>query len=120
MRKIVLALVAAATLVACSSKNTNETQAANQDGLPAPSATTANQRGLLTNPEHGQPGHDCALPVGAPLAQKIATTPQPAPDNATPTAPQPVAEKPSITQKLNPAHGQPGHDCAKPVGAPLS
>lgn len=52
------------------------------------------------NPEHGQLGHRCDIPVGAPLVAK---------------------EKPVDTQirQLNPEHGQPGHRCDIPVGAPL-
>ncbi len=71
------------------------------------------------NPAHGQPGHDCAIPVGAPLdgsgSQNQVTT--------LPTISQPIAQ-PSVqpataANGLNPAHGQPGHDCAVAVGAPL-
>lgn len=138
MKRLVYAL-AIISLSACNSKNTNkevvEVPATNQ--LPAtqtaPIATTEQQNntsGLLTNPAHGQPGHDCAIPVGAPLKQNISTsqttTAPPAPTTTVPvtTQPatsQPVAQQPSSSgKKLNPAHGQPGHDCAIPVGAPLS
>jgi len=133
MKRILCMLVLACLLSACNnskSNTTTETQTATQgglSGLQAPTATIEKQAGLLTNPEHGKPGHDCALPVGAPLAQKTTAQQVPAPNNNTsqptnvaPTAPQPVAENTSSSQKLNPAHGQPGHDCAKPVGAPLS
>ena len=132
MRRILYMVVLAGLFSACNNSKSNtatETQAATQSGLSgsqaAPTATTAGQAGLLTNPEHGKPGHDCALPVGAPLAQKTNTQQLPPPQPAAPTvtAPataQPVAEKASGSGKLNPAHGQPGHDCAKPVGAPLS
>ncbi|MGV3640601.1 MAG: hypothetical protein ACO1NZ_08795, partial [Adhaeribacter sp.] len=115
-------------------------------------ATAGGQAGL--NPAHGQPGHNCAVPVGAPLpgaaaaSQPVATslstttTPLPSagplatPGSASATTPatapvagpialpsQPAATPVAITGKaatgLNPAHGQPGHDCAVPVGAPL-
>lgn len=100
---------------------------------PAPvvnmeAAPAANQSSAGLNPEHGKPGHRCDIPVGAPLNSPagappvapttINTVPQviqtqaPAPPVMTP----PVAEK---GQRLNPQHGQPGHDCAVPVGAPL-
>lgn len=85
--------------------------------------------GAGINPEHGQPGHDCALPVGSPLnnsaaqntgAPQINLAPHPGstvePTTAAPAAPatpQPVAAG------MNPAHGEPGHDCAIAVGAPL-
>jgi hypothetical protein len=45
--------------------------------------------------------------VTAPVTAPVMT---PAPTN-TPTS--------GSTAKLNPAHGQPGHDCAIAVGAPL-
>lgn len=95
------------------------------------------------NPPHGQPGHRCDLPVGAPLngsapAAKQATTNQtnktftvsPA-GNATVTkienseiqteAPKPVAQTtlPGMEGKPNPAHGETGHRCDIPVGVNL-
>jgi hypothetical protein len=80
------------------------------------------------NPAHGQPGHRCDIAVGAPLnssAGKSTTTAKPDPLlsnvqaaadslaiwNALPTD--------STGAKLNPAHGQPGHDCSIAVGKPL-
>lgn len=71
------------------------------------------------NPVHGQPGHRCDIAVGAPLnsAAKSATTivqPQAAPQQSAP-----LQVVPNLSAKLNPAHGQPGHDCAIPVGQPL-
>ncbi|MDQ8003888.1 MAG: hypothetical protein REI64_03745 [Pedobacter sp.] len=127
MKKILCAIALVGLFSACdNSKNNTQTQVptATQGGLSglqnAPAATTESQTSLLTNPEHGKPGHDCALPVGAPLKQKATTQQSTAPVPNTPVAPEPVAAKPSSAQKLNPAHGQPGHDCAKPVGAPLS
>lgn len=122
MKKFLYAIALVGLFAACNnSKNTTQTQvpAATQGGLSGlqatPAPTTDGQAGLLTNPEHGKPGHDCVLPVGAPLKQKTA-----APQTTTPAAAQPAAVQPAGAQKLNPAHGQPGHDCAKPVGAPLS
>ena len=74
------------------------------------------------NPPHGQPGHDCAIAVGAPLngspAPNIVPTSAPTMNFPTATpAPSPVST--SGGQRLNPPHGQPGHDCAVQVGAPL-
>lgn len=126
MKRILYAL-ALISFSACNSKSTNTTQGGLSGLQTAPTATTEKQAGLLTNPEHGKPGHDCALPVGAPLTQKTAPQQLPAPITTVPTAPQPAvtapqpaATKPISSAKINPAHGQPGHDCAKPVGAPLS
>jgi len=93
------------------------------------------------NPPHGEPGHDCAIAVGAPLNspkstpapvnQSIQMSPQP----VTPAQTTPVSTTPAPTTtpimavppaggsggsgKVNPPHGEPGHDCAKAVGAPL-
>ncbi|HEY1113072.1 MAG TPA: hypothetical protein VGE66_05905 [Chitinophagaceae bacterium] len=80
-----------------------------------------------TNPPHGQPGHRCDLAVGAPLNGA------PAPSMQVPTG----AQKPNMTiqpqatpvtmpapsnsggARINPPHGQPGHDCSVQVGQPL-
>ncbi len=105
---------------------------------PALSGQFANTKITATgglNPAHGMPGHDCAIAVGAPLkvtssasttapsaassAKVITTAPVSAPIDFTgiPTNVNSVAS-PS-NGKVNPAHGQPGHDCAVAVGAPL-
>lgn len=75
------------------------------------------------NPPHGQPGHRCDIPVGQPLNSKPATqttTPQ---NNTQVQAPQPApataVANTGPKPKLNPAHGEPWHDCAKKVGEPL-
>jgi hypothetical protein len=86
------------------------------------------------NPAHGQPGHDCAIAVGAPLKSVASTKPASAPAAVNPIeigTPK-IEEAKTVTEpainfganldkkaKLNPAHGQPGHDCAIAVGAPL-
>lgn len=74
------------------------------------------------NPPHGQPGHDCAVAVGAPLNGSPAPNmvPTSAPTMNFPTAtPSPSQAPISGGQRLNPPHGEPGHDCAVQVGAPL-
>jgi hypothetical protein len=82
--------------------------------VAAPATTNA------LNPAHGQPGHRCDIAVGAPLnsapANKAAA-PQSPVQTITPI--QPVQNNSGSTAKLNPAHGQPGHDCSIPVGQPL-
>lgn len=78
------------------------------------SATTK----LLYNPAHGEPGHTCALPVGAPLSNQSAsaapvqTTALPDPSVLPPIDPN--------NSRLNPEHGKPGHRCDIPVGQPLN
>jgi len=73
------------------------------------------------NPPHGEPGHRCDIPVGQPLNSKPASaTPAPAP--VQPAQPAPVAQPVANTgpkPKLNPAHGEPWHECSKQVGEPL-
>ena len=64
------------------------------------------------NPPHGQPGHKCEIPVGAPLDSPPSATAAPSTPSATTT---PVVTAPG----MNPPHGEPGHDCKVPVGDPL-
>lgn len=98
------------------------------------------------NPAHGQPGHRCDIPVGAPLNsppgkanQAQAATPTPGKGqvikmNPTATAgsttitpSQAPGNVPAILQEpgaatapgMNPPHGQAGHRCDVAVGAPL-
>jgi len=85
------------------------------------------------NPVHGQPGHRCDIPVGAPLNSPVAK--QPAANTAqsgtttqnftvTPPANNAVpallsTEEVATADGMNPAHGKPGHRCDIAVGAPL-
>lgn len=88
------------------------------------------------NPPHGQPGHRCDIPVGAPLnspaakttatastpqsgtaTQNFTVTPPPA-ANAVPALLSTETNK-TVADGINPAHGQPGHRCDVAVGAPL-
>jgi|GEM_PF-699937 len=115
---------------------------------PAPTATTAKGGASdKLNPAHGQPGHRCEIPVGAPLDSKpvpkqntagnqIQVQPQPqsqsqpqyvvTPANSGASAPVTVpaptaAPAPAkVAPGMNPAHGQPGHRCDISVGAPLN
>jgi hypothetical protein len=90
----------------------------------AQAATAAATTGQALNPPHGEPGHDCGLPVGAPLNSAPAPKAdvKAAPQTSNPPAVQvaPTANNASSGQKLNPPHGEPGHDCAVAVGAPLN
>lgn len=80
-----------------------------QNNAPAQPAPANNNAQAALNPPHGQPGHDCGIPVGAPLNSA-------APNNTQPQAPSQAND----AVALNPPHGQPGHDCGVPVGAPLN
>lgn len=78
--------------------------------------TPVNPVGL--NPAHGLPGHRCDIPVGASLNSPPQSNPTMAPRLPAPTLPLPSAPG-LVAGGTNPPHGQPGHDCSKPVGAPL-
>jgi len=77
----------------------------NTDNVAVPSTPVKTALGV--NPPHGQPGHDCAIPVGGPLNN---SSPVVIPSTSTPV---------KTPLGMNPPHGQPGHDCAITVGAPL-
>ncbi|WP_341227539.1 hypothetical protein [uncultured Arcticibacterium sp.] len=97
---------------------------------PVPAALTAAQPTVAStpnlnvnlkniNPAHGQPGHDCAVAVGAPLPAKGAAKAAAPASISAPAATTPNFGLPANVGKVNPAHGQPGHDCGVAVGAPL-
>lgn len=95
-------------------------------GAPATQGA-ASGTAVALNPAHGQPGHRCDIPEGAPLnSAPIQGAMLPGNNNAA-AAPVPAAPAQSIplpsttsTARLNPAHGQPGHRCDIAVGAPLN
>lgn len=83
-----------------------------------------NDAGVILNPPHGEPGHDCAVKVGDPLPSQSRnnTTQQqssPVQMNATPVIPSNNSNSQG-TVAINPPHGEPGHDCTIAVGAPLN
>ncbi|MDQ3050463.1 MAG: hypothetical protein M3Q95_06220 [Bacteroidota bacterium] len=111
---------------------------------PAPSSSGNTNTGPL-NPAHGEPGHKCEIAVGAPLNSAPTTAPvttnpvlpgpgqapttqkielpvttgaAPAPGTIM-TAPAPSGTPTTTAPGMNPPHGEPGHDCAVAVGAPL-
>ncbi|MDC8001690.1 hypothetical protein POV26_11625 [Aequorivita todarodis] len=126
---LIVLLAAAPFFISCKDKETptdttNTVQEATleqkkqalQNVAPATTTTTttANSGNQAINPAHGQPGHDCAIPVGAPLngGGTSSKTIQMNTDNANPI-------KAFSGSGLNPAHGQPGHRCDIKVGDPL-
>ncbi|ALJ01232.1 hypothetical protein DC20_05290 [Rufibacter tibetensis] len=96
---------------------------------PSPAATVGQPVQVSTqpavaaglNPAHGQPGHRCDIQVGAPLSSpaRPASVTGPAPVGLPPAPVLPTGPPISTAKGLNPPHGQPGHDCSIPVGAPL-
>lgn len=161
MKKLtIIALVAAFGFVSCkdTDKETNTTDVTTETTAPVNEAAPVNSHdghdhshdgydhshdghshGNETaqgmNPPHGEPGHRCDIPVGAPLnsapTQPAASTPansdgqgflgsgdaQAPAQQATPQ--QQFTTAPGMQGKPNPAHGQPGHRCDIQVGEPL-
>src|SRR5690606_27020396 len=126
----------ATTTSANSNSDAAKTQASNMllpagvtSSVPGASQPAAGvqQTAPGTNPPHGQPGHKCEIPVGAPL-NSAAKTPAAAPQSITPNSAQKdpsaynvtPAPAPSTAPGMNPPHGQPGHRCDISVGAPLN
>jgi len=109
-------------------KDTAKTKSVVQMPATNPNTVLGETKGL--NPAHGQPGHRCDIAVGAPL--NSAPTQQGQTANAQPV--QTVQMNPSqqqvvttttaapvkVAKGMNPSHGQPGHRCDIPVGAPLN
>lgn len=95
----------------------------NEEALEEAPATTPPGEGTDTpasdnstaevNPAHGQPGHRCDIPVGAPLNQEATQS-----SGSNQMTESPVRLRSSAPKK-NPPHGEPGHDCSVPVGADL-
>ena len=104
------------------------------DDGQVPSANASNSQQVITtqaiaqpvtksakgmNPAHGQPGHDCAIPVGAPLGSAPAAS-QVTTQTATPAITTTPAASSVITPAgMNPPHGEAGHRCDITVGQPL-
>ncbi len=99
-------------------------QSTEQTLKDATNNTPVNNSEVTVNPPHGQPGHRCDIPVGQPLpsgnaakSSPVINTSQKSPViNNTGNVP---INNSNSTAKVNPPHGQPGHKCEIPVGAPL-
>jgi hypothetical protein len=95
-----------------------------------PVTATSTSANTAMNPRHGEPGHRCDIPVGAPLNSKpsLPASKFNAPTaSGLPTNPATNFTIPATTilpttpvNGLNPKHGQPGHRCDIPVGQPLN
>ncbi len=86
--------------------------------------------GQRMNPAHGEPGHVCEIPVGAPLdgsgaqgdpMQSITIDPNAQNGSATFSTPPQRSSPVQMggSGKINPPHGEPGHVCEIAVGDPL-
>ena len=104
---------------------------ASSTSTPVSNSQASSNPGAL-NPAHGQPGHRCEIAVGAPLSsapaqnvsqQAVTTQPTSVTQQAVQAPAQTQTATPTVNekgQKLNPAHGMPGHSCEIAVGAPLN
>lgn len=139
--KNLTAIALLTTLIACSSTEGEGNVELNQTAAPLqPSVATSPQMAdtnkvspvqpqqttAALNPAHGLPGHRCDIAVGAPLNSPanaggpapVQIQPQPPTQNISPMIQQPAPAN-AAGVKLNPPHGQPGHDCSIEVGKPL-
>lgn len=112
----------------------------NQNNMVTTTTVAPVKVGKGMNPSHGQPGHRCDIPVGAPLNSPVATQTPAAPAQQSGTVSQtytvtPPPSNPNVPSLLstesanaapvvtadgmNPVHGKPGHRCDIAVGAPL-
>lgn len=125
--------VALLALTGCKNENTQKNTPATQTENTV-ETTSGNSGDVALNPAHGQPGHRCDIPVGAPLnsaakadnnnttrSQQGSTEQSPIlkTNNNNEVKLQPGTTGNTASGNLNPAHGQPGHRCDIPVGAPL-
>ncbi len=137
MIRICFLLCASASLLACNSgidqKMSEQQPAPSLQNSAQPAAPTTAQPASTSapstatgavNPPHGQPGHNCDIAVGAPLsgatapAQNGTVAPAGQPSGQPALTVQPGTGAPANV-RLNPPHGQPGHNCAVEVGKPL-
>lgn len=129
---IIPMIFSTALFISC---NTNEKKEEIKDlNQPAPEMTLEQKKAQLQNvapsqqnsgtvagninPPHGQPGHRCDIPVGAPL-DGGASQDQPVKLNTTPASANSAAQKNGQKPDVNPPHGQPFHRCDLKVGEPL-
>jgi hypothetical protein len=87
-----------------------------------PPAAEPEARKPRLNPNHGEPGHRCDIPVGTPLDSKPSSAAA-SPVSSSPNViiNQPANGTPATNAPLlNPKHGEPGHRCDIAVGAPLN
>lgn len=96
---------------------------------------------VILNPPHGEPGHSCDIPVGSPLnsaplnTSVVQSSSNTAPVEVTPVSGSSVVSSIqntevvksssrqsffSLVPTVNPPHGNLGHRCDLPVGAPLT
>ena len=113
---IAIIAISLTAMISCKEdKKETEVAPANSEAQ----ATDNSKDTAALNPVHGEPGHRCDIPVGTPLNQAASTNLQRSSTTINPNI-SPVRVNGGDTPSINPAHGQPGHDCSKPVGADLN
>lgn len=110
--QLMLVTLLAGVIISCK----EEAQKENSSAVPSETTEEVTDKAVKVNPAHGQPGHRCDLPVGAPLNGETTTT-QPETTQLPSTSVSPIRVE--QTPDINPPHGEPGHDCSVPVGAKL-
>lgn len=88
----------------------------------SPNSSSTNNNAAMgsnINPPHGQPGHRCDVPVGAPLDGGSSNNQQPIRVSPSSNTATPANSSPIASPTINPPHGQPGHRCDVKVGDPL-
>lgn len=147
LKGLLVATISITMLGACASDTANENQEAGTSrvdsilgSLDSESGAATSASGTKLNPAHGEPGHRCEIPVGAPLDSEPGSYVEPN-LSVTPTTPPAPTAAPSImppittttppdydksltpaqmlAKGLNPPHGEAGHKCEIAVGAPL-
>ncbi|TRO67508.1 hypothetical protein [Christiangramia sabulilitoris] len=111
---LLLILMVSVCLFSCKDEEkttTSEEPVASEASPEDLKQNMAKNSDLKYNPAHGEEGHRCDLPVGAPLENTAAQSTQPM--NSSPVRLREAAPK------INPPHGEPGHDCSIAVGAEL-
>ena len=106
-------------ILVVSCKDEEKTAEATPQETAETTTKAAGNQEVKVNPAHGLPGHRCDLPVGAPLTSSAGgSTPAPT-TTSQPTSTSVSPIRVDQTPQVNPPHGEPGHDCTIPVGAPL-
>jgi len=135
--RLLSAAMAVSLFASCASETANDTESTGTSRVDSilGSGGNASSGDVKLNPAHGEPGHRCEIPVGAPLDSEpggyvepnLTMTPTTAPaaqPQVTPT-PQPSYDQnmtpaEMLAKGLNPPHGEAGHKCEISVGAPLN
>ena len=112
---VILILLSFSVLGSCKEESKKTESTTETSTSTSPKLSEGNSSDLkgdvALNPAHGQAGHRCDIPVGAPLDS--------IPANSSTNTQSGVPVINSGDVKLNPAHGQAGHRCDIKVGDPL-